>query len=240
MPIDTRCPSCQAKLRIGDEFAGQQARCPVCQTIYLVPEQLVAQEPVVSELVVAEEAVAASDAAPVPNTAVVEPVATSEPLPPPDGTRWYLRTPEGPIYGPVTPEVFDRWVQEGRVTPDCHVCAGDHAWRPAPELFPQISAGKAGPVRPIEPESWKAGQKPHRGMFILALGLMSIITTCPIPGVMAWVLGSQDLLDMQNGRMDPSGHGATQAGRWLGMILSLIYVGVAVIGTFVVLLMMAR
>lgn len=247
MPIDTRCPQCQAKLRIGDEFAGQQARCPLCNEIYLVPATSAPPSAELAEtpseagqvepqpgiqIDTAPIAIAPSPAA----TTVVAPIL----LPPPDGTQWYLRTPEGPVYGPTTAEVFDRWVQEGRVTPDCEVCAGDNLWQPAAQLFPRLTAGKPGPARPLQPDSWSPTQKPHRGTLILALGLLAIVTTCPVAAVMAWVMGSSDLLDMQNGRMDPGGEKPTQVGRVLGMILSLIYVGVAVIGTFVVLFVMAQ
>lgn len=37
MPIDTKCPGCGRLLRVGDEHAGRQARCPACCTIYVVP-----------------------------------------------------------------------------------------------------------------------------------------------------------------------------------------------------------
>lgn len=247
MPIDTLCPGCQAKLRMSDEFAGQQARCPVCQTVYTVPELAAAQVSESATAAIAESKVAtlppASDTpAPpftetTPATPAVEPIA---PPPPVDPNQWFLRTPEGPIYGPVLPEVFQRWVREGRVTPDCAVAAGDHCWRPAPQLFPELNIPKPAPAAPIKEESWRAGQLPHRGSLILILGILSIMTTCPIPGIMAWVMGSADLADMQAGRMDASGQGATQAGRFLGMAFSLVYIVGAVIAMFVLLFVAAR
>ncbi len=42
MPIDTNCPSCGRLLRVGDEHAGRQARCPMCNTIYVIPEHAAA------------------------------------------------------------------------------------------------------------------------------------------------------------------------------------------------------
>ncbi len=257
MPIDTLCPSCRAKLRISDEYAGQQARCPVCQTIYAVPEASSPSPPINVE----EMAAVAPPADEVPALVappaqddLPDPVATeqvselpaasdspSTPLPEPtDPHQWFLRTPEGPIYGPVAPDVFERWVQEGRVTPDCAISAGDHRWRAAAELFPSLTNPIPVPVMPIKAESWRAGERPHRGPLILILGILSIITTCPIPGIMAWVMGSADLADMQAGRMDASGQGATQAGRFLGMAFSMVYIVGAVIAMFVLLLVAAR
>lgn len=37
MTIESLCPGCGSSLRVADEHAGQQARCPACQTIYVVP-----------------------------------------------------------------------------------------------------------------------------------------------------------------------------------------------------------
>lgn len=37
MPIETTCPSCRQKLQVGEEHAGKQARCPLCNEIYSVP-----------------------------------------------------------------------------------------------------------------------------------------------------------------------------------------------------------
>ena len=37
MPIEALCPGCGRKLRVADEHAGRQARCPMCQAIYTVP-----------------------------------------------------------------------------------------------------------------------------------------------------------------------------------------------------------
>lgn len=37
MPIETMCPNCGRSLQVGDEHAGKQARCPLCNEIYRVP-----------------------------------------------------------------------------------------------------------------------------------------------------------------------------------------------------------
>jgi len=261
MPIDATCPGCQAKLRIGDEFAGQQARCPRCDTIYSVPtlEQAalaaataepvapadtaanilappVAAAPSSTPPARVEQASAETDLLSEVLAAVAAPEAE---MPPADGTHWFLRTPEGPIYGPTSEGIFQRWVMEGRVTPDCFVSPGDHRWRPATEVFPELSAPR--PQRTLRPETVAAMQKqPHRGVLILILGIMGILTTCPIPSIMAWVMGSHDLDEMQKGRMDDSGYSLTNAGRLLGMIFSALYIVGCVIAMFALVLIAAR
>jgi hypothetical protein len=37
MSIEANCPGCNRVLRVADQHAGRQARCPVCGTIYIVP-----------------------------------------------------------------------------------------------------------------------------------------------------------------------------------------------------------
>ncbi|UCH33740.1 MAG: DUF4190 domain-containing protein [Armatimonadota bacterium] len=59
--------------------------------------------------------------------------------------------------------------------------------------------------------------QPHRGAMILVFGILGILVCC-ILGIVAWVLGNNDLREMDAGRMDPTGRGLTSAGRILGMI----------------------
>jgi hypothetical protein len=239
MPIDAICPGCQAKLRIGDEFAGQQARCPRCDAIYAVPEAM--PEAVVEANVEATApTLAAATAEPEPPAPATETAtAMQAKLPPPDGTRWFLRTPEGPIYGPTDAATFQRWVTDGRVTPDCFVCPGDNVWVPATQTYPELAAPRPKAVVKLE-TSHALKHQPHRGALILLLGIMGVLTTCPIPSIMAWVMGSHDLGEMQAARMDPSGERMTNAGRLLGLIFSMVYIVAAVIGMFALVMVAAR
>lgn len=59
--------------------------------------------------------------------------------------------------------------------------------------------------------------KPHRGGMLLAFGILGILC-CIVFGILAWVMGSNDLKEMEAGRMDPSGEGMTKAGKILGII----------------------
>lgn len=80
---------------------------------------------------------------------------------------------------------------------------------------------------------------PHRGGLILALGLISLLGFMMfyLPGLLgpvAWALGSYDLREMRERRMDPTGEGMTQAGRVLGIVATaLLTVLVSIVCFFV-------
>ncbi len=67
--------------------------------------------------------------------------------------------------------------------------------------------------------------KPHRGGVVLTLGIIGIVL-CFITGIIAWVMGKNDLAEMAQGLRDPEGEGMTRA----GMICGIIGVVLAAIG----------
>src|SRR5262245_6951881 len=71
--------------------------------------------------------------------------------------------------------------------------------------------------------------KPHRGDTIQLLGILSFFIAGPILGPMAWIMGNNDLKEMDAGRMDPAGRSATSTGRMCGMISTILcIVGLAI------------
>jgi len=62
---------------------------------------------------------------------------------------------------------------------------------------------------------------PHRGAMVLTLGILGLVI-CAICGVIALIMGKNDLRDIDAGRMDPTGRGLTQAGWILGIIGTVI------------------
>lgn len=70
--------------------------------------------------------------------------------------------------------------------------------------------------------------KPHRGGVVLALGILGLIV-CSACGIIAWVMGKNDLREMDAGIMDPAGRGTTRAGKICGIISFVIQCVVAVI-----------
>ena len=76
--------------------------------------------------------------------------------------------------------------------------------------------------------------RPHRGVTILVLGLLSL-TICGFFGPVAWVMGTRDLEEMQAGSLDPEGRGLTRAGQVLGMVgtaFAVVQVGLVVVFLF--------
>ncbi len=76
---------------------------------------------------------------------------------------------------------------------------------------------------------------PHRGVLILVLGILGIVC-CFICGIIAWVMGNNDMREIDAGRMDPSGRGLTQAGKICGMVGVILWiVGIAIQVLFMLL-----
>jgi predicted Zn finger-like uncharacterized protein len=72
-------------------------------------------------------------------------------------------------------------------------------------------------------------QQEHRGQLIMVLGILSFFVGGPILGLVAWIMGSNDLKEMRAGRMDPEGESQTNTGRICGMISTLLG-GVVIVG----------
>ncbi len=229
MPIEMICPGCSRKLKVDDQFAGRQARCPVCSAIYTVGR-------------------AVGD--PAGGAAAAAPSGTADP-----DQQWRIRTPEGQIYGPVLRRELDSWVADGRITGDCQLSSDTSHWSRADAVYPVLldevpaaarprAGGGPAPAPAFSGEA-AAGDRspgryrytaPHRGGLVLALGVISWVIGCPVFGICAWVMGSSDLREMRLGRMDPSGQGLTQAGQILGMVHALLCVlGVAIV-MFIILI----
>ena len=201
MAIETECEGCGVQLRVADEYAGRQARCPQCGNEYAVP-QLAQPGPIRPE----------------PKTG------------PSSSAQWYVQTPEGQMYGPVTRDTLDNWVREGRVNASCQLRdSANGTWKLAsvvyPHLAPQPSPTSPNPysANPYDsPRTIRQSNiEPHRGAFVLVLGILGFLV-CPIFSPFAWIMGKGDIRKMDAGVMDPEGRTLTQVGMILGMIYSCI------------------
>ena len=78
-------------------------------------------------------------------------------------------------------------------------------------------APQVAPQGGVQPTSGTPPMRPHRGGAILALGIIGIVV-CFITGIIAWVMGSNDLKEMDAGTRDKSGYSLTKAGMICGII----------------------
>jgi hypothetical protein len=83
-----------------------------------------------------------------------------------------------------------------------------------------------GPAETVETQTVAQQPfRPHRGAVVLVLGILGI-AVCFICGIIAWVMGKNDLRQMDVGIMDPSGRGLTQAGKICGMVSVIIVIAI--------------
>ena len=86
------------------------------------------------------------------------------------------------------------------------------------------------PVVPVESQGPpQQSLSPHRGGLVLALGILGIVC-CFICGIIAWVMGNNDIREMDSGRMDPSGRGLTQAGKICGIVSVVLAIAGLLLG----------
>jgi len=240
MPIVV-CSGCAKKLRVPDDKAGKKAKCPHCNSIFVVPQ---------------------------PGEALQEsaPLPPRGPGPSQTADRWSLKTPEGQTFGPVSKSQLDSWVAEGRVSAQSQVLReGADQWQWASEVYPVLAttagaapsatgSGSANPFADIasrddrnpyaSPHVASTGRqrtrkRPHRGGTILTLALVGWFF-CVIFSIMAWTMGSEDMREMRMGRMDASGMGMTQAGTVLGMIHCILSILGIVFGVLMLLMGVVR
>ncbi len=77
------------------------------------------------------------------------------------------------------------------------------------------------------------GVKSHRGVLVLILGVLSLITFLFPLGICAWVIGGHDLNEMRAGRMDREGMGMAKAGKLCGMISVFVTVAVCLVALII-------
>ena len=71
--------------------------------------------------------------------------------------------------------------------------------------------------------------KPHRGTLILVLGILGLLL-CQVLGIPAWIMGNNDLKEMDVGQMDPTGRSITNAGRICGIIATILLILSLIVG----------
>lgn len=231
MFIESDCSGCGKRLRVKEEHRGKKARCPQCNSVYVVGANSSKKQ---------SSSVGASPlSSPAPQTA---------PTTAPAGSQWLMKTPEGQTYGPVSKPELDNWLREGRLSAQCQLReATSSNWQPASAIYPQLGAsgaasGSTYPTstsNPYQSPQYGGGQQrnrrlaAHRGPLVLILAILAWVppfTSCGfIFSIVALILANTDLAEMDAGRMDPEGRSMTSAGRIVA-IVNLCLVGLSIVG----------
>lgn len=231
MSIQTRCPKCKTHLSVAKERSGKDVRCPSCDAVFRVPEPNSDRHDDLHKNNAPKwEGTDESDdngSVPSENEKALVDQEVIE--------KWYLRIPEGNVYGPVNQLEFENWIEEGRVSADCRLRReSDMEWSLATDEYP-VLAMEGNPFSEVTPYTPKAENLiPHRGAMIFALS----IAGCVVPFVSFWpaVMGTRDLHRMNQGKLDPSGDALTRAGQAIAMISSMIWISAFAIGLLVLLI----
>jgi hypothetical protein len=75
--------------------------------------------------------------------------------------------------------------------------------------------------------------EPHRGVVVLVMGILALMFTCFIFGLIAYFMGRRDLDLMRRGLMDKEGEALTKVGYILGIVGSII--SALIIGIYVLM-----
>ncbi len=78
-------------------------------------------------------------------------------------------------------------------------------------------------ANPVFRQSHSRMLKSHRGGTILTLGILGLVLCAPL-SFFAWVMGNNDIREMDAGFMDDSGRSMTNAGRIMGMVYSILII----------------
>lgn len=210
MTIEFKCRDCQTTLRVADEHLGKKARCPSCGSIQDVT----------------------ADTGRIPLDSAGSGQSTS--------SRWKMRTPDGSEYGPVEKGELDNWMREGRISAQCSLRQENQSqWQPASLIYPSLASASYAPSPQISssgnpfaapmqhaqrtPYRPSAHYRPHNGVGILVLGILSLVC-CGLLGPVAWIMGNSELAAYRRGEIDPSAHGMIMAGYILGIISSCLII----------------
>ena len=233
--VDFECTQCHQRLVVKAEYIGKEVRCPHCEYCVVVPQR----SPDEAEKTVQEvpaDAVVSADTLPddlrvPPSQDEPTPLAT----PANDQVQvWKLRTPEGYEYGPVDRQKLDSWVAQGRVDCACSLKPDESDdWISAVDVYPILDES-GNPFAAKKIGNRFQHLEPHRGRLIVGLALAG----CVLPFLSVWpaVLGTRDLRQIRQGKMDPSGDSLTRAGQAIAMVASLIWVGAFAIALLAMLI----
>jgi hypothetical protein len=248
MTIEFHCTQCGQKLRVPDEHAGKLARCPQCQLELPVPGGTAPSSPGGNPF-----------AGPMPSSSLRGTgrwyVKT------PDGERY------GPLdrselerwrdsgrlnaQCELLEEGWEQWKWADEVFPELapRMVASSPPPREGPRT-PMVSDNPYAATLSSQEPTRRDGSdfrylKPHRGGLILGMGISNFVfcmlcSFCSLAiSIPTIVMAQNDLKEMENGVMDPSGEGITRAGWIMAMIQIVIVVAIVALQLVMVAIQIA-
>jgi len=140
--------------------------------------------------------------------------------------KYFFKALDEKEYGPFGEAEIRDLLQQGRMNQDSLMRAVDsEEWRPLndyPELLVLLAPSSSTPPPSTSPPQATATHvEPHRGALILTFGILSIVCCFPF-GIAAWIMGNNDMQQIEAGMMNPSGKGITNAGKICGIVGTII------------------
>lgn len=247
MPLIVACPSCDGKLRVADDLLGRKVRCPACNATFNAAAHDAPAAPLPElhlESEVPTETVepwkqlrlelADQNAPRLPEGppagalhGAVELDEEGQPKPPAKDPE-----PAGDEHPPARPRRSRARLNDDHddlaACPECgrmnHL---DARWCSFCDTALDEERTDSQRRRGTARRRLRRDCEPHRGGFILAMGIISLAALfgcwplaplAVVPGIIAWVLGHADLRKIRAGDMDPEGESSTQAGWICGII----------------------
>lgn len=238
MAITFPCSHCGQMLSVADEHIGKQARCPGCDFINKVPTSSVTptansfsnsnlakpSEPETLTPIQGANSSGMVDLGRSPASGTFNAGAGANA----DSGEYYLKAANGEIYGPINWSTLLTWQRENRIGPNYQIREGlNGSWQPVTSS--KLFTASANPYADTMYQPAAAGNytnaypRADRSGLVLTLGILSwgLLFVCgpfgTICGIIAWVIGSQEMKAMQQGLLDPRTKGQIQAGFYLGM-----------------------
>jgi len=131
-------------------------------------------------------------------------------------------------YGPLEQAQIRDWLGQGRMDGNSQVRSADSDdWSPLsghPELSELLAPSRSTPPPPTpSPQADAIHYAPHRGALILTFGILGIACCFPF-GIAAWIMGNNDMQQIEAGMMDPTGKSITNAGKICGIIGTILVI----------------
>ncbi len=168
-----------------------------------------------------------------------EPAETASPD---EGPLFFVKIPEGQIFGPIPLRELDKWVMEGRIDRQCELRqTTSQVWEKSDQRYPILAlpeqVGSGSPFNEVLLKARNAPyQIPHRGIPSLIFALMGLLGVCPIFSIAAWSMAHSDLEEIDRQHMNPSGRTLLLWANYLGMA-GVIGYGIIFLGFLLVALL---